>query len=171
MSAHDFPNVNDLVAANAEYATSFDRADLAAAPSRRVAIVACMDARIDIPSMLGLENGQAHIIRNAGGVVTDDVIRSLALSQRALGTEEIVLVHHTKCGVAGLDEAGLKQELEDELGVKPSWSFEAFGDPHRDVVQSAKRLRMSPFVPNTDHISGFVYDVETGLLGAVDLAR
>ncbi len=169
MTAHSFPNTNELVAANAEYAEGFPDADLDVAPSRKMAIVACMDARMDIPSMLGLRNGEAHIIRNAGGVVTDDVIRSLCLSQRALGTEEIVLVHHTNCGVSGLDESALKLELEDEVGVKPPWSFEAFGDPHRDVRQSAQRLHMSPFLPNKNHISGFVYDVGTGLLERVDL--
>ena len=169
MTSHSFPNTNNLVIANGEYAAGFPDADLDVAPSRRMAIVACMDARMDMPAMLGLRNGEAHILRNAGGVVTDDVIRSLCLSQRALGTEEIILVHHTKCGLSGLDEAALKAELAEEVGVKPSWSFEAFGDPYRDVIQSAERLRLSPFLPNTDHIGGFVYDVDTGLLERVDL--
>lgn len=138
-------------------------------PSRHLAIVTCMDARLDIMSILGVGNGEAHVIRNAGGVVTDDVIRSLCLSQRALGTEHIILVHHTQCGVSGLDEAALKTDLEAEIGIKPPWSFEGFGDPVRDVVQSANRIRMSPFVPHTDHISGYVYNVETGLLERVEV--
>lgn len=138
-------------------------------PSRHLAIVTCMDARLDILSLLGIGNGEAHVIRNAGGVVTDDVIRSLCLSQRALGTDHIILVHHTRCGVSGLDEAALKTDLEAEIGIKPPWSFEGFGDPVSDVVQSANRIRLSPFVPHTDHISGFVYDVDTGQVVPVDL--
>lgn len=163
------PNVNDLVEANTDYAAGFTDADLQVAPTRRLAIVACMDSRMDIFALLGLGNGEAHVIRNAGGVVTDDVIRSLCLSQRALGTEEIILIHHTRCGVSGLDEASLRLELEAEVGVKPSWSFEAFDDAHRDVIQSAERLLLSPFLPNKDHISGFVYDVDTGRLEPVDM--
>jgi carbonic anhydrase len=161
--------VNDLFAANTAYASGFSDADLQVAPLRRLAIVACMDSRMDIFALLGLGNGEAHVIRNAGGVVTDDVIRSICLSQRALGTEEIILVHHTDCGLQKIDETDFKAVLEAEVGVKPWWSLEAFTDPYQDVIQSARRLRMSPFLPNKAHISGFVYNVETGVLEPVDL--
>ncbi len=166
-----FPNVNELIAANARYASGFDDADLQVAPLRRLAIVACMDSRMDIFALLGLGNGEAHVIRNAGGVVTDDVIRSLCLSQRALGTEEIILLHHTDCGLQKIDETDFKQVLEAEVGVKPWWALEAFIDPHKDVVQSARRLQITPFLPKKDLISGFVYNVGTGLLERVDLPQ
>jgi carbonic anhydrase len=164
-----FPNVPEMVAANAEFAAGFHDADLQVAPLRRLAIVACMDSRMDIFALLGLGNGEAHVIRNAGGVVTDDVIRSICLSQRALGTEEIVLVHHTDCGLQKIDETDFKAVLEAEVGVKPWWSLEAFTDPYRDVVQSARRLQITPFIANKDLISGFVYNVETGLLEPVEI--
>jgi carbonic anhydrase len=164
-----FPNVNELVEANTDYSEGFTDAGLQVAPRRRLAIVACMDSRMDIFALLGLGNGEAHVIRNAGGVVTDDVIRSLCLSQRALGTEEIILIHHTDCGLSKVEETQFKNELESEVGVKPWWSVEAFTDPYRDVVQSAKRLQITPFLPNKDHISGFVYDVDTGRLEPVDV--
>ncbi len=170
MSAHRFPNVGALIAANGEYAAGFNAAGLQVAPTRRLAIVTCMDSRMDMFALLGLGNGEAHVIRNAGGVVTDDVIRSLCLSQRSLGTEEIVLVHHTDCGLQKIDATDFKAVLEAETGIKPSWAVEAFADPHRDVVQSANRLRASPFLLEKAHISGFVYNVETGLLEQVDLA-
>ena len=167
MSPERFPNVDELVDANAEFASGFADADLQVAPLRRLAIVACMDSRMDIFALLGLGNGDAHVIRNAGGVVTDDVIRSLCLSQRALGTEEIILVHHTDCGLQKIDETDFKAVLEAETGVKPWWSLEAFTDAHRDVAQSARRLQITPFLPNKNHISGFVYNVETGLVERV----
>ena len=168
-SEHPFPNVDQLVANNEHYASRTDNSHLASSPQRALAIVACMDARVDVPALLGLENGQAHIIRNAGGIVTDDAIRSLCLSQRALGTREIIVMHHTKCGLHNLDAAGLNAEIEAETGVRPQWSFEGFADPHDDVRQSIRRLQLSPFVAHCDNISGFVYDVDTSRLEPVEL--
>lgn len=165
MSFH--PHADELISHNAEYAARFHDADLEVSPSRRLAVVACMDSRMDVFQILGLANGEAHIIRNAGGVITDDVIRSLCLSQRSLGTREIVLVHHTDCGLQKVDEAEFKAELEAELGIKPWWALESFQDPHADVAQSIRRLRMTPFVPHKDHVRGFVYDVTTGSLEEV----
>ncbi len=162
------PVADDLIAGNRRFAESFDDGELDAKPAKRVAIVACMDARLDIHALLGLGNGEAHIIRNGGGAVTDDVIRSLCLSQRYLDTREIVLIHHTGCGLQTVTEDGVKSELEAELGVKPAWSVESFSDPHVDVRQSMNRLAMSPFVAHKDHIRGFVYDVTSGLLEEVD---
>lgn len=164
---HFTPHADELVAHNGLYAAEFHDGDLQVAPTFRLAVVACMDSRMDIFSILGLRNGEAHIIRNAGGVITDDVIRSLCLSQRALGTREIVLVHHTNCGLHRLSEDRFKAELEAELGVKPWWALESFEDPYTDVRQSMKRLELTPFVTHKDHISGFVYDVTTGLLEEV----
>jgi carbonic anhydrase len=161
------PNTDGLVRNNAEYADQFHDADLQVAPKRQLAIVACMDSRMDIFSILGLGPGEAHIIRNAGGVITDDVIRSLCLSQRLLGTKEIVLLHHTDCGLQQVDENKFKAELQAELGIKPWWALEAFTDPAIDVAQSMRRLAMSPFVPHTEHVRGFVYDVATGVLHEV----
>ncbi len=169
MATEDFtPGVEELVSNNAGYAAAFDGADLDVAPARRLAVVACMDARMDPYRMLGLKNGDAHILRNGGGVVTDDVIRSLCLSQRLLGTREIVLVHHTRCGLQTVDEAAFKAELEADLGVKPAWAVEGFADPHADVRQSIRRLVATPFLPHKDHISGFVYDVDDGRLLPVE---
>lgn len=161
------PNTDELVANNAGYAAKFTDADLQVAPKRQLAVVACMDSRMDIFQILGLGNGEAHIIRNAGGVITDDVIRSLCLSQRFLGTREIVLLHHTDCGLQKVDEAAFKAELEAELGIKPWWALESFEDPHRDVAQSMRRLQLTPFVPHRDEVRGFVYDVTTGSLDEV----
>ena len=126
-----------------------------------------MDARMDTFEILGLQHGDAHIIRNAGGVITDDVIRSLCLSQRFLGTREIVLLHHTDCGLMKVTEDDFKAELEAEIGIKPWWALESFADPHADVLQSIKRLQMTPFIPHKDHIRGFVYNVTSGLLEEV----
>ena len=158
------PNTDELLSYNAAYVGDFDGADLQVAPTRRLAVVACMDSRIDTFKILGLDNGEAHIIRNAGGVITDDVIRSLCLSQRFMGTREIVLVHHTDCGLQKVNEHDFRAELEDEVGIKPWWSLEAFSDPFRDVVQSIQRLQLTPFLPHKDNIRGFVYDVTTGTL-------
>lgn len=169
MTSYRFPNIGELIAANGEFAARFHSGDLQVAPMRQLAIVTCMDSRMDIFALLGLGNGEAHVIRNAGGVVTDDVIRSLCLSQRALGTKEIVLVHHTDCGLQKIDAIDFKEVLEAETGIKPSWAVEAFIDPYRDVVQSANRLRASPFLHEKQHISGFVYNVETGLLERVEV--
>ena len=162
------PSADELLAKNAEYAEHFHDSDLEVAPTRHLAVVACMDSRMDIFQILGLGNGEAHIVRNAGGVITDDVIRSLCLSQRALGTREIVLLHHTDCGLSKVDEGEFREELAAELGVKPWWSLEAFSDPDADVAQSMQRLRLSPFIAHKDHIRGFVYEVETGRLREVD---
>lgn len=162
------PNVDELVERNHAYAAKFHDADLQIAPTRHLAVVACMDSRIDTFAVLGLGNGEAHIIRNAGGVITDDVIRSLCLSQRFLGTREIILVHHTDCGLQKVDEGEFRDELADELGVKPWWSLEAFTDPYEDVRQSISRLHLTPFIPHKASISGFVYDVTDGLLHHVD---
>ena len=162
-----FPNVAELIDHNRTHAADFQDAELQVQPTRQLAVVACMDSRIDTFAVLGLGNGEAHIIRNAGGVITDDVIRSLCLSQRFLGTREIILVHHTDCGLQKVDEAEFREELAAELGLKPWWSLETFSDPYADVRQSIQRLRMTPFIPHKDHISGFVYDVTDGLLHEV----
>lgn len=161
------PNADELVANNARYAASFGDAELPAAPSRRLVVVACMDARMDVLRLLGLGNGEAHVLRNGGGVVTEDVVRSICLSQRSLGTREIVLVHHTQCGLQKVDPVAFKAELEAETGMKPAWAVESFADPYRDVLQSMRRLQHSPFLSHRDHIRGFVYDVADGRLQEV----
>ena len=157
----------ELVERTRRYADRFDGGDLQVEPTRNLAVVACMDSRIDTFAVLGLGNGEAHIIRNAGGVITDDVIRSLCLSQRLLGTREIILVHHTDCGLQKVEENVFREELEAELGVKPWWSLETFSDPYQDTRQSIQRLLMTPFVPHKQHIRGFVYDITDGLLHEV----
>jgi carbonic anhydrase len=162
------PSVAELVANNAKYVERFADGPMDVRPRRKLAIVACMDSRMDIFDMLGLQHGEAHIIRNAGGVVTDDVIRSLVLSQRRLGTREIVLIHHTNCGLEGVSVDEFKNDLEVEVGIRPWWALEAFLDPYADVRQSINRLHLNPFVKHKDHISGFVYDVADGLLHSVD---
>ena len=162
------PTVIDrLVEANRRYAADFVDPGIDARPRRRVAIVACMDARLDLHAALGLELGDCHTIRNAGGVVTDDVIRSLTISQRALGTRSTVLIHHTGCGLLDLTE-DFRHELEREVGQRPSWAVESFTDLDQDVRQSMARVRTSPFLPYTDDVRGFVFDVATGLLREVD---
>ena len=167
MTTDFHPNAGDLVASNAAFGRDFDGAGLQAAPARRLAVIACMDARLDTLRILGLRPGEAHVIRNAGGVITDDVIRSLCLSQRLLGTREVVLVHHTDCGLQHLDEDRFVARLEAETGVRPPWPLEAFADPHDDVVESIRRLRATPFLSHKDHIAGFVYDVADGKLHEV----
>ena len=161
------PTADELIDGNARYASDFDAHELQVRPTRRMAIVTCMDSRMDIFPLLGLGPGEAHVIRNAGGVITDDVIRSLCLSQRYLGTREIVLVHHTDCGLQLVTEDGLKSELEAELGIKPWWAVESFEDPYVDIRQSMRRLELTPFVAYKDHVRGFVYDVQTGLIEEV----
>lgn len=156
-----------LVAANARYAAAFRDPGMDARPVRRVAVVACMDARLDLHQALGLELGDCHTIRNAGGVVTDDIIRSLTISQRALGTRSVVLIHHTGCGLLDLTE-DFRHELEAEVGQRPPWAVEAFKDLDSDVRQSMQRVRTSPFLPYTDDVRGFVFDVQTGLLREID---
>jgi carbonic anhydrase len=152
---------------NARYAESFT-GPLPLPPSRGVAVVACMDARLDVYRILGLADGEAHVIRNAGGVVTDDEIRSLAISQRLLGTREIILIHHTDCGMLTFTDDGFKRSIQDEVGIKPPWSAESFTDLDEDVRQSVARITASPFVPHRDAVRGFVFDVATGRLGEVE---
>lgn len=161
------PSADELLAFNGHYVAQFSDHDLALHPARHLAIVTCMDSRMDIFQMLGLSHGDAHIIRNAGGVVTDDVIRSLVLSQRFLGTREVILVHHTNCGLQAINEADFKASLEAEVGFKPWWGLECFLDPYDDTRQSINRLQQSPFVKYKEHIRGFVYDVADGRLHEV----
>ena len=151
---------------NARYAQTFS-GPLPMPPAAHVAVVACMDARLNVYAILGLNEGEAHVIRNAGGVVTDDQIRSLAISQRLLGTREIVLIHHTDCGMLTFTDDGFKRSIQDETGIKPAWSAEAFPDLDEDVRQSIARIKASPFVPHKDEIRGFVFDVATGKLNEV----
>ena len=157
---------DDLLANNAEYAASFS-GPLPLPPAKGVAVLACMDARLDVYRLLGLHEGEAHVIRNAGGVATDDAIRSLTISQRLLGTTEIVLVHHTDCGMLTFTDDTFKADIQSETGIKPHWSAEAFSDLEADVRQSIARIKASPFVPNRDSVRGFVFDVATGKLAEV----
>jgi len=158
---------NDLLAANQSYAENFTKGSKPMPPAKKVAVVACMDARLETGRLLGLEEGDAHVIRNAGGVVSDDVIRSLAISQRLLGTREIVLIHHTDCGMLTFKDDALKAQIEEDTGLRPPFALEAFSNLEDDVRQSIRRIQSSPFVPVKDNIRGFVYDVETGLLNEV----
>ncbi|MGW1077168.1 beta-class carbonic anhydrase [Streptomyces sp. NPDC002537] len=167
-AAQELSTVTDrLVQANAEYAAKFTDPGMDARPVLKVAVVACMDARLDLHAALGLELGDCHTIRNAGGVVTDDIIRSLTISQRALGTRSVVLIHHTDCGLLTLTE-DFRHEIEAEVGQRPAWAVEAFKDLDKDVRQSMQRVRTSPFLPHTDDVRGFVFDVTTGLLREID---
>jgi carbonic anhydrase len=156
-----------LLQNNEAYAASFEKGDLPLPPGRKVAVLACMDARLDPARVLGLEEGDAHVIRNAGGVVTDEAHRSLAISQNLLGTEEIVIIHHTDCGMLTFSDEDFAQRLESETGSRPPWNAQAFEDLDVDVRDSIKRIRESPFVPRTDSVRGFVYEVETGRLREV----
>ena len=158
---------DELLQNNEAYAASFDKGALPLPPATRVAVVACMDARLNPYGLLGLQEGDAHIIRNAGGVVTDDEIRSLTISQRLLGTEEIILIHHTDCGMLTFTDDEFKASIQMDTGIKPEWAAEAFSDLDEDVRQSIARIRASPFIPNKNSIRGFVYDVETGRLREV----
>jgi len=161
-------SATDDLLRNAEgYAASFDRADLPLPPARKVAVLACMDARLNVYGLLGLQEGDAHVIRNAGGVVTDDEIRSLSISQRLLGTEEIILIHHTDCGMLTFTDDAFKRAVQDDVGIKPEWAVEAFDDLDEDVRQSVARIKASPFIPRKDSVRGFVYEVETGRLREV----
>ena len=157
---------DDLLANNAEYAASFS-GPLPLPPGKGVAVLACMDARLDVYRLLGLNEGEAHVIRNAGGVVTDDAIRSLTISQRLLGTTEVILVHHTDCGMLTFTDDTFKADIQSDTGIKPHWSAEAFSDLEADVRQSIARIKASPFVPNKDSVRGFVFDVGTGKLTEV----
>ena len=161
-------STDQFLASNARYADAFEKGDLPIPPAKGAAIVACMDARIDPARLLGLEEGDAHVIRNAGGVVTDDVLRSLVISQRLLGTEEIILIHHTDCGMVTFRDDSVKDQIEADTGIRPSFSLEAFADAEEDVRQSIRRIQANPFVPVKDKIRGFVYDVKTGRLNEVE---
>jgi carbonic anhydrase len=161
-------SVTDELLANAErYASTFDKGDLPLPPARGVAVVACMDARLNPYGLLGLSEGDAHVIRNAGGVITADQLRSLAISQRLLGTTEIVLIHHTDCGMVTFTDDAFKASIQAEVGVKPPWAAEAFTDADADVRQSIQRILLDPFVPVKDSVRGFVYEVESGKLREV----
>ena len=159
---------DELLANNARYAETFT-GPLPLPPSKHLAVLACMDARLDVYRILGLHDGEAHVIRNAGGVVTDDEIRSLTISQRLLGTTEIILIHHTDCGMLTFTDDGFKRSIQDDIGIKPAWSAESFGDVQEDVRQSIARIKASPFIPHTDAVRGFVFDVATGRLDEVEL--
>jgi carbonic anhydrase len=157
---------DELLENNQRYAESF-QGPLPLPPARGLAVIACMDARLDVHGLLGLRGGDAHVIRNAGGVVTDDEIRSLAISQRLLGTREIILIHHTDCGMLTFTDDGFKASIEEETGIKPPWAAEAFSDLDADVRQSVARIKASPFVPHKDSVRGFVFDIATGKLTEV----
>ncbi|MEU8417743.1 carbonic anhydrase [Amycolatopsis japonica] len=157
---------DELLANNAGYAARFS-GPLPLPPAKHVAVLACMDARINVYGVLGLQEGEAHVIRNAGGVVTEDEIRSLAISQRLLGTEEIILIHHTDCGMLTFTDDDFKKSIQEEVGVKPAWAAESFGDVDADVRQSIARIKNSPFIPRKDSLRGFVFDVATGKLNEV----
>jgi carbonic anhydrase len=154
---------------NASYALTHV-GGLSVRPSKRVAVVACMDSRLKIFPMLGMTDGEAHVIRNAGGVITDDVVRSLAISQRKLGTREIILIHHTDCGLLTLTDDSFKRELQDDTGLRPPWAVEAFTDVYEDTRQSVSRVLACPYLPHRDRVRGFVFDVDTGLLNEVGSA-
>ena len=161
-------SVTDRLLANAEaYASTFDKGGVPRAPAGHVVVVGCMDARLNLFSILGLAEGDAHVLRNAGGVITDDVVRSLALSQRLQGTTEIVLIHHTDCGMLTFTDDELGDEIEDEVGIRPPFALEAFADLDDDVRRSIARIHASPFIPVKDSVRGFVYDVVKGILREV----
>jgi carbonic anhydrase len=157
---------DELLANNAKYVEGFS-GPLPLPPAKHVAVVACMDARINVYGVLGLKEGESHVIRNAGGVITEDEIRSLAISQRLLGTEEIILIHHTDCGMLTFTDDDFKKSIQDDTGIKPSWAAEAFSDLDADVRQSIARIKASPFIPKKDSVRGFVFDVATGKLDEV----
>jgi carbonic anhydrase len=158
---------DELLQNNERYAASFDKGDLPLPPAKGVAIVACMDARLNLYGMLGLEEGDAHVIRNAGGVITDDEIRSLTISQRLLGTREVILIHHTDCGMLTFTDDELKEQIQEEAGIKPHFPMESFSDLEEDVRQSIARIQASPFIPHKDSVRGFIYEVESGRLREV----
>jgi carbonic anhydrase len=161
-------SVTDELLNNARaYAQAFDKGDLPKPPARKIALVACMDARLDPYALFGLHEGDAHVIRNAGGLITDDAIRSLAMSQRLLGTEEIVLIHHTDCGALAVNDADFRRAIEQETGFGPEWAAESFPDVDEDVRHSLARLQACPFIPHKESMRGFVYDVQTGRLREV----
>ncbi len=160
--------IDDLLRNNAEFAARYDRGHLDLRPSRRLAVVACMDSRLDVFAALGLDDGEAHVLRNAGGVITDDVVRSLAISQRRLGTREIILIHHTDCGMQTITDDGFRAELQEATGMAPAFAIESFTDVDANVRQSIGRLQHTPFLLHRDSIRGFVYDVDTGVLREIE---
>jgi carbonic anhydrase len=168
MEENNVSITDELLKNNEAYAANFDKGDLPMPPGEKLAVVACMDARLNVYGLLGLEEGQAHVIRNAGGVVTDDVIRSLTISQRLLGTESIILIHHTDCGMLTFTDDGVKRQIQEDIGIKPTFALEAFPNLDEDVRQCIARIEASPFIPNKSNIRGFVYEVETGNLREVD---
>ena len=159
---------DELLRNNDRYANSFDKGDLPIPPAKQIAIVTCMDARLSPYVMLGLSEGDAHVIRNAGGVVTDDEIRSLMISQRLLGTREVMLIHHTDCGMLTFSDEELREQIRQEVGIKPHFPLETFADLEEDVRQSIKRIEASPFIPHKDSVRGFIYEVENGRLREVN---
>ena len=161
--------IDELVANNRAFAASLPAQHLDVRPRRQLAIVTCMDSRLDVFAALGLKDGEAHVLRNAGGVITDDVIRSLAVSQRRLGTREVMLIHHTDCGMQTLTDDGFRAELQEVTGVAPAFAIESFTDVHADVRQSILRVRRSDFLPHRDRVRGFVYDVDTHALDEVQV--
>jgi carbonic anhydrase len=162
--------IDELIANNVDYAAALPVRSLDVRPSRQLAVVTCMDSRLDVFAALQLRDGEAHILRNAGGVISDDVIRSLAVSQRRLGTRAVMLIHHTDCGMQTLTDDGFRAELQQATGVAPAFAIESFVDVDSDVRQSIMRVRRSPFLPHTDNVRGFVYDVDTQLLREVEVA-
>jgi carbonic anhydrase len=161
--------IDQLLSNNLAFAASLPAKHLDVRPARRLAIVTCMDSRLDVFAALGLGDGEAHVLRNAGGVITDDVIRSLAVSQRRLGTREVMLIHHTDCGMQSLTDDGFRAELQDATGIAPAFAIESFADVEVDVRQSILRVRRSPFLLHRDRVRGFVYDVDTHQLSEVDV--
>src|SRR5690242_9133519 len=160
-------DTDELIENNRRYAAGFDKGDLPMPPGKGVVVITCMDARVNPYGLLGLSEGDAHVIRNAGGVVTDDEIRSLAISQRLLGTDEVILIHHTDCGMLTFSDEEFRAQVQEETGIKPHWSCETFADLEADVRQSIARIKSSPFIPKKDSVRGFVYDVATGRLSEV----
>src|SRR5204863_9495232 len=159
--------IDEVLETNATFADSFDKGDLPLPPAKKVAVIACMDARLNPYPILGLSIGDAHVIRNAGGVVTDDEIRSLAISQHLLGTEEIMLIHHTECGMLTFSDEDFRRQVQEDTGIKPEWAAETFSDLDEDVRQSVARIKASPFIPRKNQVRGFVYDVHDGRLREV----
>ena len=158
---------DELLSNNERYANSFEKGDLPMPPAKQIAIVTCMDARLSPYVMLGLSEGDAHVIRNAGGIITDDEIRSLMISQRLLGTREVMLIHHTGCGMLTFSEEEVKGQIQEEVGIKPPFALESFTDLEENVRQSIRRIEASPFIPHKDSVRGFIYEVETGRLREV----
>jgi carbonic anhydrase len=161
--------IDELFENNREFAAGLSERHLDVEPSRHLAIVTCMDSRLDVFAALGLGDGEAHVLRNAGGVITDDVIRSLSISQRRLGTREVMLIHHTDCGMQKITDDGFRMELQETTGIAPSFAIESFGDVDEDVRQSIRRVRSSPFLPHRDVVRGFVYDVDSHALREIEV--